>query len=753
MTSKNSFWASLRENNKRRIWLWILSALAYVVAFPTIIAMILSKVQSREIVLAESLGETLAKVTIRNEMISQIKGSLGVNNFGLVVMASVVAVVSAIQGFSYLYNKRKIDFYMGMPVKRRRRFLTIWVNGILIYVIPALAGTLLCLLIASGYGAVTAEVFKESILAFGLLICLYLGVYNLAVLAVMLTGNTIITCLGTVVFLLYEWTVRMLTAAYMQMFFMHYASQDESTSPLLSPFSIYGKYAAQHAEGFGNGLLTAFWLLVFAAVIGVIAYACYLKRPAEAAGKAMAFQLPQPFIKILITVPVTLIAGGFVSNVVGYEPLWGEGSIGFVIFTMAVVLIVVSCLIQVLYEFDIRGIFHKKLHILISAVMTAVIFLIFRYDVLGYDTYLPNPEAVSSAAVITPYDYSYYGMNNYFDEDLSYISKDKFALENMYLTDIGALNKLLKLSIDATQQADDLNQLYDGGENINWFTMRLVYRMNSKRTVSRKIYVNVNDPETIELLDRLLGSEEYINGICISSAEKLEKILADKTMELTAVYGSNVYQNKLTREETLELLALYKEDVKESSFSRIRGSIPTGSIRINIVKKNETYTSYRESEIRIYPFYTGCVEYLKERGYYMDGFLNSEDIEKIQVTNYNYEAARQAEEETSVEAYQSGAEAVMAISESEMALNDSEFVRYEVYTDEEDIEALCGLLYPADWICSGWSMTAKRDSDYRVIVYFKSGRNVTGDGTAVEYFSFLEGEVPKFVQEDTVYVK
>ena len=32
MTSKNSFWVSLKENNKRRIWLWILSAFTYLVA-------------------------------------------------------------------------------------------------------------------------------------------------------------------------------------------------------------------------------------------------------------------------------------------------------------------------------------------------------------------------------------------------------------------------------------------------------------------------------------------------------------------------------------------------------------------------------------------------------------------------------------------------------------------------------------------------------------------------------------------------
>ena len=43
MTSKNSFWASIRENNKRRIWLWLVSALVFVIAFPTAVAMDISR--------------------------------------------------------------------------------------------------------------------------------------------------------------------------------------------------------------------------------------------------------------------------------------------------------------------------------------------------------------------------------------------------------------------------------------------------------------------------------------------------------------------------------------------------------------------------------------------------------------------------------------------------------------------------------------------------------------------------------------
>ena len=34
MTSRNSFWASLKENNKRRIWIWIISGLLWFIYYP-----------------------------------------------------------------------------------------------------------------------------------------------------------------------------------------------------------------------------------------------------------------------------------------------------------------------------------------------------------------------------------------------------------------------------------------------------------------------------------------------------------------------------------------------------------------------------------------------------------------------------------------------------------------------------------------------------------------------------------------------
>ncbi len=58
MISKNSFWVSLKENNKRRIWLWILSAFTYLVVLPTVTAMFISSYKTNNSYLIEQYGES-----------------------------------------------------------------------------------------------------------------------------------------------------------------------------------------------------------------------------------------------------------------------------------------------------------------------------------------------------------------------------------------------------------------------------------------------------------------------------------------------------------------------------------------------------------------------------------------------------------------------------------------------------------------------------------------------------------------------
>ena len=749
MTSKNSFLASLKENNKRRIWLWIVSIFGFVMLLPSLIMMLISQHTNRYDFYLDSYGEALATQMLRENLTRDLNYILNVG-YGSEIWLLVAgfAVLSGVQGFSYLYSRKKIDFYVSMPIKRKKRFLIIWLNGVLAYAIPCFLGLAVSLMIVATNGVLTNEIILGTWQSYLILLCMYLGVYHLVILAVMLTGNMIITGFAIATLFLYECMVRVIIMGYMELFYKYYSYRGYSTNPLLSPFAILFDYQNAFESNKGNIWLTILYLLLFATVAGIIAYVCYLKRPTEAAGKAIAFSKPKAILKIMIAIPVALMAGYFSGEIVGYSPLYGNHNCGVMFFVMALALIGTCCLMQVIYEFDIKGILHKKSHIVISALLIILIFAVFKYDLTGFDQYIPDAEKVDSAAIATPTDsYLYYG-NDYWDEDMKYISKEEYVEEYMYLTDIGAVNQLMKHSMELVDQYEDMNLLHED-ESREWRRVTVTYRMADKRKVSREMLIDLADEETIALLDRIESSEEYIAGGIFGASDILQKALDDESRKISVSYGNGTYLTKLKKEEAQELITRYQEDVRTGGFLKYRESVPTGSLCLEFEEQYSYYTAYTQAELLIYPFYENCVAYLTENGYYIPEIIKAEDVEKIQIINEHYDLVEEARNQQD-EASTPMAEIVIA----DYAIKDinDEFRRIVTYDTPEEIAAIIEKLYSREQLNGSWHSTKLLDNNYSIKVYFNPESGATAiDNEGFGYYVFEQGEVPEFVEEDTAY--
>lgn len=743
MTLKNSFLANLKENNKRRIWLWLVSILGFVIMYPSLIAMSLSRTAaSLEYYLGGNMDIDQAREYIHELMLNDMKYLLGINEFAYFVIG-VFAIISAIQGFSYLYSRQKIDFYMGMPVKRKTRFFIIWLNGILVYLIPYLLELIISGTIAAANGAINGDVLREMALAYGMHLCYFLGMYHLGILAVMLTGNVVITICGVLVFLFYELIARIVMRGYMELFFRFFSDYNYSVTPALSPFAILDRYENGRELGNVSLFLTVVLLLLFALVVGAIAYFLYLKRPGEAAGRAMVFSWSCPWIRLMISVLVSMLAGIAVCDIVEYRPkYYGDRHIGFVIFTMVLALLISGCLMQVIYEFDIRGILHRKRQLLISAAVTVLLFCVFRFDLLGYDTYLPDAEQIESAALVTGGAYGYYG-SEYFDEDMRGLARINYVQENMYLADTGAVNKLMKLCIDASREKGGMNAMFMD-ESREWHNVEVTFRLKNNREVHRSIYVDVNDPETVELLDRIESSEEYLSGSYMAFSPVMDQVLADDRNNVSVTYDNGAYKKQLSRKEMTELLTLYRQDMRTTDFSSLSASVPVGSVLLNITRENGRVRRGRSTcymQLNIYPFFNECMQYLREKGCYMDGYFNPEDVERIQVTNYHYDLQRETDGIVR--------SAIDAFAESAMdADSTSSYVTYE----GDSILQLADNLYPSQLTNAYWYTKRREDRNYSITVFFKPESIAAGGENVVRYV-FLEGEVPDFVVRDTAYVE
>lgn len=760
MTSKSSFLVNLKENNKRRLWVWVISVLIFMLALPVLVSMTISQIRNSAGIWGDSYSQEAVRSIIHSRLVGAMRGQLGFSNLKMSVTA-LLAVVSALQGFSWLYSRKKVDFYMGMPVKRKKRFLIIWLNGILIWLLPFFLGLLMEMLIAAGSGALDKTVIVSALAASLVYLLFYLGVYHMAILAVMLTGNVIITCFGLVVLFLYEYAVRAINTGYKSFFLDFYAAYKTSEVPLLSPFVLYMRL--EDGFHYGNTLALGHLTGLFAFGLGVFALAffCYLKRPAEAAGRSMTFAVTRPVIKILLTVPASLIAGMLMAGAVNYQPkIYSDKGMGYMIFAILAVVVLGSGLIQVIYEFDIKGAVHRKREMLVSGVLAALIFVVFRYDLTGFDAWVPGTEQVESVAFVPDY-YEENRSDSYFDQEGTSVSVMEYADRYMYLHDVEAACGLARHSIDGySQVAQNYYQDYDEEKWGRWSQAKILYRLRNGKQVCRKLLVNVDDEETVALLDRIMGSDEFKKGYMPGASDNLQAMFGREEYKIRAFYENTVYSRDMSREDAERLLAIYQEDLEAANFSRIRDSIPEGMLRLQMSQElpgtGGIYSGYGRAtrnwyvNVNIYSFNEKCIDFLREKGYYMEYQLDPEDVSYIQVMNRNSEAAREL-----LEKRQEDAGFSMEEQDGDLAEDYEEDIDtrvYAEYTQPEQIRQIASCYYPEDFVAScDWDRGKELDTEYSIYVYFRAESELTRRFGTSAIYGFAQEAVPDFVAADTAY--
>ena len=93
-------------------------------------------------------------------------------------------------------------------------------------------------------------------------------------------------------------------------------------------------------------------------VLFFLTYKLFIKRPSEAAGRAMAFEKCNPVIRILLVIPLSLYLGLYLSSVsnVG-TTIWMI--VGFILGV-----ILLHGIIESIFQFDIRGLWSHKIQML-----------------------------------------------------------------------------------------------------------------------------------------------------------------------------------------------------------------------------------------------------------------------------------------------------------------------------------------------------------------------------------------------------
>ncbi|MDE7247060.1 MAG: hypothetical protein K2N43_04160 [Lachnospiraceae bacterium] len=717
MTSRSLFWDSCRENHKRRIWVWIVAVLSQLVAYGGMTMIYLSRIKG-----LYANGSYNDQARFSQDMYQAAQDALGFsdNLFGIVLL---LAAMIAMQGFSYLYDRRKVDLYHSVPVSKNKRFAVVYINGLFIYLTANLLGLILGVVIAASQSAVNAEVLAEAGLAFVWNLAFFLVYYHLMILAVMLTGNRFVTICVFLAFLLYEIGAYSLLESLKRIFFETYSGYYLYYRPKLSPFydctaNVWQiKNASDSAEAARLAMPFAAKWIGIAVVVLAVTWIAYRKRASEAAGKAIAYRFLEPVLKVAVAIMAAFVTGQIVyDSSYESEPL--------LVIAMLVGALIVCAAMEVVYDFDIRSLCKHLVSSGVALIGVLAIFFIFKWDLFGYDSYVPEQNKIDSIAICAD---GYY--DNYWDENGHYIGDSEYQKENMFLTDAEPVLALVKKAEQMDEEEMKENR-----------AVQILYRLKSGREAARMIRVDYDDPETEALLNQIFRTEAFKKGTFQAITDETSY---DQVFSIN--YTNGAANTIVPKEEARGLRDAWVKDMEQFDFTLVRHNRPCGILNIAYGVNRD----YVTRQYYVYDSFENTINYLKKYEAYYPVELNAADIDSITVNCYHHELTLQLDPRDP--GYQLYQKAVNAVAVSDVYVD---YTVRETFYEEGQIAQILPHIYPAG-IDAPWSSygadTDDQNNYYLEIVFKKDSAYPYERGSYYFSYNFRNGEVPDFVVEATAY--
>jgi len=641
MTSKISFSKMVLNDSKRRLWLLIILIVGFLLVLPLFGIMYLGELQVRLV----SEGVT------HESIIENLRYWLRSNAFFVGMGIVTSAVLCAFSGFRYLYKKTKLDVFHSIPLKREKLFLIQYVSGVVIFVIPFIISYLLMISACAMNGMLTKEIATILWQGLGYGLLHFVAYYNVAILAIMLTGKMLVGVLGLIVLIGYMPLLALVVNGLYESFFYTYYAVDFGQR--ISDWFVYISPSSLHimqvAELFsGDGLTPSLMRMLFEIGLIVVTFVgslcLYCKRASEVAERSMAFTKTMPIIKILLMVLISISSGMFfgIFSWVNYDTWF--------FFGIVVGLILTQGLVAVIYTGDIRKIFSGKKSFGVAVGCVLLIVAIFRFDIFGYDSYRPNPDSVKSVGI------SIGGLNdviNYHDDlDESnyvfrYVNPTTYRFQHGQLEAIPAIYEIVDAGIRNSKLRNDNLNNYDVLTSISMNSDRVsvCFNLNSGRKVYRSYVVDLDMIEpAIEQIYNLESFKEVEYPILQLEASDIGGIY------IKEAFAMDESVRHMQESDYAKILEAYQADLRELTFTDIEADNYIGNLGIELRRHGadkldgEQY-SVRDYYVDIldYPIYKACnrtIEVLRSLGYRLDSHVDVEDVAEIviyQSGSYDYQ--------------------------------------------------------------------------------------------------------------------
>lgn len=630
MTSKISFSKMARDEMKKLTWLTAVQFLVFGLLIPFRVLLVMASKTADEYM-------RWSDTTAREIFCKQV----GFGHPENTVFILAAGILCALCAFGYVHSQVKLDFFHSLPVKRERLFAVKYLGSALTFAAAYLGCQVLAVLIGCFYGAVSPGTVFEVAVASVQGILYFLCSYSGTLVAVMLTGKMLTTVLAVGVFGLYLPMIYLLWMMFGEIFYRTALDSGiwENNADILRYTSPWTFCMFQKNYNVSKIGLTGAWpeveglcqVVAVTVIMTLISVLLYRARKTERAGSALAFRRVESIVKLLLTVPTSLVAA-----VVAYEmfdsPVW---EVFFILLFGAL-----SCMImEFIYRGDIRQAATHRMHIVCTVVAAAVIFFAFRYDVTGYNTYIPEKEELAAMSIVGFDGYEYYywedgkSLNNGYVNASSTKVLDYVETENFDLIYQVAQNGVEEAATGAYQE-DYVNvaikyRTVDGKETYRRYDvdkdvyLKTMEELQKDPDFRKKYYPIENwDAEYISGMNSVtcyvpegsplsgaLGLEDEESGE--DRDEEQNESSYDDVLEYAEEYWQSGKTIEIPLSRVAELVEAYKEDLGTVTY----GDIWESTTAIEFGSYNKSWKRYGGHLSESYPLnenFTHTVELLKE---------------------------------------------------------------------------------------------------------------------------------------------
>lgn len=657
MTSKNLYWAKWKENGKRRGWTFALCLAVMFLLYPVYNIINLTSMEKELANLTANGGSAFDIAAQENYIRTSFASNIGFSRF-FVIAAAFFAILMAVQGFSFLYSRKKMDLYMSVPVSGPKRFALIWANGIIGFAAAYLVNLLLCWGIGAAAGVIDAVMLAQSIIAFLINLLAFTAMYHTALLAVMLTGNVLTALLGCGVLFFYEMVVRLLYSGLKTMFFVSYCAVDDGklmNLPWITPF--IGFYGFCQKIWYQNGKLHGYYgnlnwgkflsaevfvLVLAGGVTGLLVYLLFRKRKTESYHYAIAFSGMKPVLEVFLLIPFSIAVGLLVSRTAA------DTGIFLFVGTMGGVL-AGHAFIQLIYERELKALARRRGLAALCLLASGLVLCVFRFDLTGFDRYIPQKDEIAGVSVSLENDYSNFGRYGipFFKGSRSLAVED--ILEHMNSQRPETIDAVLAM-VSKWQEAGMPGEDYDTGryadlnsddekakagfEDCRRWIVR--YTLNSGRRVYRRFYAG--GEASGEQLDTVMKDPDFRKQRYQLYEEAFEQELA--RMKISYYDGR---QEVLYTGDKEKLLGAFQKDFEDYGYRMLAQNLPCGELKF--VLKNPDGYSDLEWKYPVYGDFQDTIAALSENDIgagERESIFAAADVSGITVRYYQYDGRKDA---------------------------------------------------------------------------------------------------------------